>query len=240
MYAVKVGQFEGPLDLLLELIEKRQFSINDVSLAQVTDQYLEYLKQLEKFPIEEVALFVAIASTLMLIKSHSLIPSLELTQEEEHSIEELEERLKIYRRIRELSVYIKEIFAQNPLFAREGLKGIDFGFIEPKGVSVSILYKILKGITESLPTERCLPEAEVKKIISLEEKIKELIDRIQDRLELSFDEFTDSKTGAKDKKIEIIVSFLAILELIKRGIIMVNQAQLFGEINICSANNDKS
>lgn len=233
MYAVKTSQFEGPMDLLLDLIEKRQLSINEVSLAEITDHYLEYLKKLENFPLEEVAVFVAIASTLILIKSHSLIPSLELTQEEAQSIEELEERLKIYRRIRELSLHIKELFAKNPLFTREGLKGVEFGFIEPKDVSIKTLYNALKGIIENLPIEKCLPEAEVKKMISLEEKIKELIDRIQERLELSFKEFANSRSDMEDKKIETIVSFLAMLELIKRGIIMVNQAQLFGEIKIC-------
>lgn len=240
MYAVKVEQFEGPLDLLLELIEKRKFSINDISLVKITDQYIEYLKKLENFPMEEVVVFIAIASTLMLIKSRSLMPSLQLTEEEEKSIEELEERLKIYGRIRELSLHIKNIFVQNPAFGREGFRGIEVGFIEPEGLNINKLAGILREITDNLPVKECLPEKEVKKVISLEEKIMELTDRIQISLEISFSEFTSLKNIAEKEeiKIEIIVSFLAMLELVKQGIIMVKQAELFDNIKICSIANN--
>lgn len=243
MYAVKVEQFEGPMDLLLSLIEKRKFSINDISLAEITDQYVEYLKKLQNFPIEEVAFFIAIASTLMLIKSRSLMPGLELTGEEEQSIEELEERLKLYRRIRYLSLYIKNLFGRNTLFSREGFKGIEVGFIEPEGLDVKKLAEVLKEIAENFPVKECLPETEVKKVISLEDKISELMKRIQESIEFSFSEFTNSKDSEKEeRKIEIIISFLAMLELTKQGIIMVKQAKLFDSINICQAanNHDKS
>jgi len=235
MYNVKIGQFEGPLDLLLGLIEKKKLSINDVSLSEIADQYLEYLKKLENFPLEEAVVFIAVASTLMLIKSHSLLPSLQLSEEEEKSIEELEERLKIYRRIKELSVNIKEFFGKNPIFGREGFKGAELGFLEPKGLSKEILYKLLKEITENLPDKKALPEVEVKKMIRLEDKIKDLVGRMQQRLELSFAEFSTSKTNngeMRDKKLEVIVSFLAMLELIKQGMIIVNQANLFDNIKI--------
>ncbi len=240
MYAVKTGEFEGPLDLLLDLIEKRKVSINDVSLASITDQYLEYLKKFENFPIEEVALFVAIASTLLLIKSRSLMPSLELTEEEEQSIEELEERLKLYRNFRRLSLHLKNLYAKQMSFAREGFKGVEVGFVEPEGLELEKLFNTLKSIVENLPAKECLPEAEVKKVITLEEKILELTERIKNSLELSFLEFADSKKGGADeKKIEVIISFLAMLELVKQGIIMVKQANLFGSINICQTNNSK-
>ncbi|MFA4890331.1 MAG: segregation/condensation protein A [Candidatus Paceibacterota bacterium] len=239
MYAIKVGQFEGPLDLLLGLIEKKKLSINDVSLSEIADQYLEYLKKMENFPLEEVVVFIVVASTLMLIKSHSLMPSLELSEEEEKSIEELEERLKIYRRIKELSINIKELFGKNPIFSREGFRGAELGFLEPKGLSKEIVYKILNDLVQNLPAKECLPEAEVKKIISLEDKVKDLVGRMQQRLELSFAEFSTAKTKngeMRDKKLEVIVSFLAMLELIKQGLIIVNQANLFDNIKICSIN----
>jgi len=242
MYAVKVSQFAGPLDLLLDLIEKKKLSVNDISLSEITDQYLEYLKKLENFPLEEVVVFIAIASTLILIKSRSLMPSMELSEEEEKSIEELEERLKIYRQIKELSVYIKKLFGENPLFLKEGFNETELGFMEPKGLSKEILYKIIKEITDNLPTKKCLPEAEVKKIISLEEKIKDLVNRVQLRLELSFSDFSTSRTSKgemKDKKLEVIVSFLAMLELVKQGMIIVNQSGLFNNITICQASTEE-
>jgi len=240
MYEVKTAQFEGPLDLLLGLIEKRKVSINDVSLAGIAEQYLEYLKRLQNFPLEEVAGFVVVASTLMVIKSRSLMPSMELTEEEEQSIEELEERLKVYRRIRGLSAHLENLFGKNPLFERGGL-GILFAspeekkdFIEPEGVSAETLRSCMRETLEKLPKKESLPEARVEKIISLEDKIMELSERVQNSLEVSFSEFSVSRGGSEDvgRKVEIIISFLAMLELVKRGFIMVRQKDLFDSINI--------
>lgn len=224
------------MDLLLDLIEKRKLSISDVSLAQITDQYLEHLKKFQNFPMEEVVFFIAIASTLMLIKSRSLMPNMELTGEEEQSIEELEERLKLYRRIKQLSLHIKNLYAKQILFSREGFKGAETVFVEPEGVDAKKLARILKEIVINLPAEECLPEAEVKKVISLEDKIQELTERIQQSLEMSFLEFSNSnsnKERREEKKLEVIISFLAMLELVKQGVIMVRQSKLFDSINIC-------
>ncbi len=240
MYEVKTAQFEGPLDLLLGLIEKRKVSINDVSLAGIAERYLEYLRRLQNFPLEEVAGFVVVASTLMVIKSRSLMPSMELTEEEEQSIEELEERLKIYRRIRELSVHLENLFGKNPLFERGGFGVLFAGseekkdFIEPEGVTAETLQSCLKDALEKMPQREVFPEAEVKKIISLEDKIMELSERIQNSLEVSFSEFSMSRGEMESggKKVEIIISFLAMLELVKQGFIMVRQENLFESINI--------
>lgn len=242
MYHIKLSQFEGPLDLLLQLIEKRKLSINEISLAEITDQYLDYLNRLDDFPVEEAAYFAVIASTLLLIKSRSLTPSLELTPEEEESIEDLEERLRVYRRIKDLAGLIKEAFGKKPIFRREEKGSSLFRsfykpgeeFLEPKGLSLDVLASSMRGIIESLPKKEKLPEAEVKKIIRLEEKIEELISRIQNAMELSFNEFSVSRDdiGKEHKKTEIIISFLAMLELVKRGVIMVRQEALFDSIKI--------
>ena len=95
-YQVKTHIFEGPLDTLLSLIEKRKLFINDISLSKVADDYIAYIKSLENFPIADSAHFILIASTLVLIKSKSLLPNLTLSEEEEHSIEDLEARLREY------------------------------------------------------------------------------------------------------------------------------------------------
>jgi segregation and condensation protein A len=228
MYRVKLEKFEGPLSLLLELVEGRKLSINEVSLAHVTDQYLEYLKTATGFPTEEVAGFVAIAATLMLIKSASLIPSLELTEEEKGDIKELERRLELYRRIRELSQKIGKIFGKTPMFNREPFSGINFGFIEPKGITKGKLFSALKEIVSNLPLKEVLPEAMVKKTISLEKKMEELLGRVQRQFEFHFSDLAASKR----EKIEIIISFLAVLELIKREFIVVEQNTTFENIRI--------
>src|SRR3989344_4019754 len=92
-FKVKVGQFEGPLELILDLIEKRKLHISDLSLSQIADEFIEHTKSYEDFPISDSADFILIASTLLLIKSKSLLPNLSLTEEEQESIEDLENRL---------------------------------------------------------------------------------------------------------------------------------------------------
>src|SRR3989338_5807938 len=116
-FVVKQQTFEGPLDLLLSLIEKRKLHINDISLAKVADDYIEHLKSFGQFPIGDSANFILIASTLLLIKSKSLLPNLVLTEEEEGSVEDLERRLKILEHIKALSLHIKERFGNNIIFA---------------------------------------------------------------------------------------------------------------------------
>src|SRR3989344_4073772 len=107
-FKVKVGMFEGPLDLLLSLIEERKLHINDVSLAAVTDEYINYVKSLSELPVAQTANFILVASTLLLIKSQSLLPVLDLTPEEQGSIDDLERRLKLHKIFKELSPAAKK------------------------------------------------------------------------------------------------------------------------------------
>src|SRR5690348_9963488 len=121
-FSVKTSAFEGPLDLLLDLVTKRKLFVNDVSLAQVTDDFIAYIDQHEEFPLGESAEFILVASTLMLIKSRSLLPTLELTQEEEESIHDLENRLQVYARVKELAAEVKKIFGKRIIFEKEPRK----------------------------------------------------------------------------------------------------------------------
>ncbi len=228
-YQLKLEKFEGPLSLLLELIEKRKLSISDVSLADVTDQYIDYLKTLAGFPLEEVSSFIAIASTLLLIKSASLIPTFQFSEEETGDIKDLERRLRLYAHIRNFAIELGKCFGKNVMFGREAFLGFNFEFLEPKGVTKEKLFSMMRQIIANLPQKEILPKALVKKTISLEKKIGELIGRIQQQIELSF---SDAIAGGKKEKVEIIVSFLAILELIKRGFIIVEQATVFENIKI--------
>src|SRR4051794_29176459 len=97
VHVVKTPVYEGPLDLLLELIEKRKLLINDISLAAVTDEYIAKINSLSELPVGETADFIALAATLLLIKSRSLLPTLALSGEEERDIKELEYRLAVYQ-----------------------------------------------------------------------------------------------------------------------------------------------
>ncbi len=241
-FQVKTGQFEGPLDVLLSLIEKRKFYINDISLAQVADDYIAYVQNLSQFPVASTANFILIASTLLLIKSKSLLPTLELTEEESGSIEDLEERLKLYKRYKELSIHIADRFGKNVIFAKSPSKHIPVVFTPDKDMNGNEILFAIRRVIQSLPKKEVLAKAVVRKMISLEEMIERLTLRMQSSLRMNFAEFakTQSDTesaGAKhvvDKgeRINIIVSFLAMLELIKLGVIEASQENPEGDISI--------
>jgi len=218
-FTIKQQSFEGPLDVLLDLIEKRKLFINDISLAKVADDYLAYINTLGQFPLADGANFVLIASTLVLIKSKSLLPNLQLTAEEQGDIADLELRLKIYKRIKELSVGIKERFGKHISFEPEQRK-TDPIFSPDKGMTVAGLVSAIKDVLLNLPKKEFLPRVVVEKVMSLEEMITHLTKRVTDSIKMSFKEFSKDK---KESKVHVIVSFLAMLELVKQGIISVTQ-----------------
>ncbi|OGY67372.1 MAG: hypothetical protein A3I89_02995 [Candidatus Harrisonbacteria bacterium RIFCSPLOWO2_02_FULL_41_11] len=240
MYQVQLDKFSGPLEKLLELIEERQMDITLVNLAQVTGDFLEYLKNLDensKHP-SVLADFVVVASQLLLIKSKAILPSLELTEEEEGDIKDLEARLKIYQEFsakgksasgepnasglidvlwrRKKSSYGRELFLNLPpvFYPSKNLT------IERLEKEILELIKELKGLA---------PERQmVKKVVmTIEEKVKELLGRFQEQAEHSF------QSIYKDKpKLEIIVLFLAILHLIRDRIAQAQQSGQFSDIII--------
>src|SRR3989338_1926873 len=107
-YHLKTEQFEGPLDLLLSLIEKRKLFIGDFALAKVADEYIAHIRKFENFPMNDVANFLLVASTLVLIKSKSILPELNLSDEEESDIDDLKRRLAMYELFRGLAQEIRE------------------------------------------------------------------------------------------------------------------------------------
>ena len=229
MYQITLEKFSGPLEILLHLVEKQKFSINEISLAKVAEQYIAYLKSLEEMPKEELAAFLVVASTLMLIKSRSLLPNLQLTEEEEMDVSELERRLKTYKFFKELAGYLKELNNQNKhLFGREAYTGMSAVFFPPEELTPAILKKILGEILETIPQKETLPEETMLKAVSLEDKMAELKERLLRFMQFTFDEF-----GKQSKeKVDVIVSFLAMLELIKQGFMAFEQKKLFGSIEL--------
>ncbi|HET8574767.1 MAG TPA: segregation/condensation protein A [Candidatus Paceibacterota bacterium] len=228
-YQVKTADFEGPLDLLLSLIEKRKFFINDISLAKVADDYLETIKKLEKFPMEDVASFLLIASTLVLLKSKSLLPALSLTDEEEGNIEDLEYRLRIYQKMKDLAAELEKRYGQHSIYAPKSGKITAVAFVPDAETNLSEIFAAVNRVLQNVPKEEKLPKAEVKKIIRLEDVMDRLAERISRTLKMSFRDFSKKETA---EKAEIIVSFIAMLELVKMGVISVTQQQLFEDIDM--------
>jgi len=226
-FAVTTPVYSGPLDLLLDLVEKRKLFISDVSLAQVTDDFIKYIESHDEFPIGESAEFIVIASTLMLVKSRSLLPMLELTQEEESSIDDLEKRLALYKKVKELSAELKRLYGKHVIYEKSPSKSEVVVFSPDSKTSTEHLLFSLRNVLASLPKEEKVPKAVVRKMISLEETIEKLSERIAKSGRLSFKNF------AGGDKISVIVGFLAMLELVKRGAIRVSQTDgAHGEIDI--------
>jgi segregation and condensation protein A len=231
-FKIKTEVFEGPLDLLLNLIEKRKLFINDIALSKVADDYITYLQNLEHFPIADSADFLVIASTLLLIKSRSLLPNLNLTEDEQQDIGDLEKRLKIYQRIKELSIHIKEKFGKEIIFSAEPRKAVPI-FSPDKNMTSNNLLTAILSVIKALPKIENIPKAIVRKVISLEEMIGNLTSRIQSSIKLSFREFA---MVGKEERVNVIISFLAMLELVKQGVVSVKQNNQFEDIEIETQN----
>lgn len=228
-YTVKQGEFEGPLGLLLDLIEREKLNINEVSLAGVADEYLRFVKNMPAVDKEELAEFLVVAAQLILIKSRSLLPGLKVSDEEEVSIEELQRRLEEYKRLKELSKELRKMAeAKTHIFSREYYADMPAVFYPPPKISLPILRKIFEEILNAIPKIEKLVEEKIKRIITLEEKIRDLRDILKEKIERTFSEIT--KTAAD--KVEIIVSFLAILEMARESFLSLEQDKLFGEIKI--------
>lgn len=228
-FTVKTTSFEGPLDLLLDLIEKRKLFISDISLAQVTDDFIAHVRSFENMPMDESAHFILVASTLLLIKSKSLLPELTLTEDEQGDMQDLETRLKIYKRIKEASAHIDKLFGEDMIFTQSHSRPISPVFTPAPEFTLERALLSLKDLINRLPKKETLPKHVVEKVISLEDMIGTLTTRISSSLRMSFREFSKEHKG---NRVNVIVSFLAMLELVKDGVLHVTQENSFSDIQM--------
>jgi len=237
-YRIKTDTFEGPFHLLLSLIEERKFFVNDLSLAQVTEDYLNYLNKLEKLDRSEISSFIVVAATLILIKSKSLLPNLDLTSEEKSDISNLEERLKLYELYTKLGVHIKDVFGKKIIFAPLERRNEVLVFLPDDQITKESMMTFVYGALGKVPKKVLLPKVEVKKVMSIEEMIDKLTERIQNSLQMSFKEFSCLPTGrlegpiTREEKVVVIIGFLAMLELVRQGILQAVQENIFEDIII--------
>lgn len=229
MHQISLEQFQGPLDLLLQLIEKNKLQITEISLAKITDQYLEYLDSAQNIASAEVADFLLIASKLIYLKSKYLLP--ELSLEGEETAGDLENQLKIYRQYYEASKELDKLFVNDKKYAflrQIPYKlPIDTEFIPPKNISKGLLADIFKEVLAKIDRVVNLPKVAIARAVSIGEKIQQIKDQIKQFGKLSFKSILNKKD-----KMETIVSFLAMLELVKQREITVAQDKLFGDLNI--------
>lgn len=228
-YQFHLESFEGPLDLLLSLIEKEKLDITQVSLAQVTDQYLRYIQDEQSISLQNLSAFLTVAARLILIKSRALLPILTFSDEEEESMEDLEYHLKAYKLFREASQRLGGLFlTSRGAYARESFLGTQVVFYPPKGITADSLKNHFTDVLGDIPVFEILPEKEMAMVVSLEQRISHLQHTLAERVESSFHEIIRNT----ENRVEVIVSFLALLELIKQRFVSVEQEKFFSDIRI--------
>jgi segregation and condensation protein A len=241
-YVVHLPDFEGPLDLLLHLIEKRQMEITTISLVAVTDQYLAYVQQWRephRIPLSNMAAFISVAARLLYIKSQSLLPNIskeEMTSEMENAAimaEELRAHLLEYKLAKEIAGYLR-LREESGLqtFGRSGLlAGIEtqLAWMPPTllGLNVDSLTSVFQRLLELQAKEETnagilIPAARVR----ISERIAKIVGLLRVRSSIQLADLLENKHS----RIIIIVTFLAILELWKREGICVTQTHLFNPI----------
>ncbi len=229
VYNIKIEQFEGPLDLLLQLTEQEKLDITRVSLAQIADQYLQYISHAENITLQNLADFLSVAARLILIKSKALLPLLEFSPEEEEEIKDLEHQLAEYKKFKDAARDL-ELLLQNSLhfFSRESFVGQGVVFYPPEKIVSEDLLKAFSKVLCEIPVVEKLEQEMIREVLTLEEKILHLQEMLRERVETSFAELI---ANAKDK-VEVVVSFLAMLEMVKQRLIHVEQGELFSEIRL--------
>lgn len=226
MYRVKTEQFEGPLSLLLELIEKRKLDITRLSLAKVADDFLIFIERKENINLANLTDFLMVAAQLILIKSKALLPFFNITTEEEGELDNLEDRLAEYRQFKQAALQLEKMLNQElAAFSKKEEVFLTNKFIDPKLKPID-LQKSFSDLIKNNPVEEVLNEEVILKTVSLDEKIIYLKSFLQRRLKIAFQE---TIVNAKNK-VEVVVTFLAVLEMIKRKTLLANQSAAFGEI----------
>jgi len=230
-FSIETEHYAGPLETLLDLIEKRKLSVSKVSLAEVCDGYLAYVEKLPELPLSETSQFVLVASTLLLIKSRSLLPTVELSDDEEQSIEELERRLQRYAWIRKASKLLKRQWGVAPFtFARRTpdisrISGLERPRFAPGETGLETLRAAVYKLMSTFPAVTKLAEATVAPVLALEEVIANLKQRLSSAVRATWSEFTKGANRA-----DTIVHFLAVLELVRSGSVSATQDKLFSDI----------
>ena len=228
-FLIKVEDYDGPIDVLLSMIEERKLSINKISLAQITDDFINFIKENEIKEAEYISNFIYIASVLILIKSKVLINEIELSKEEERDFNELEKQLFLYKTIKKITEEIEGQYESRTLFNRKSPKRLVKFMPDSKTNQESLLNSAIDL------NERCkkyidiLPSKNVSKVISIDE----MMNRINENLKMTQNLlFSSIKEENSESKKDVIVAFLAILELIKIGNIESKQAAPFEDIEL--------
>lgn len=222
---IKLGQFEGPLELLLRLIEGEQMKITEVSISAVTGQFFNYLRTLEEADPEELADFLVVASRLVYLKSRHLLPYLHPPEEEEGA--SLADQLRLYKKYADASRSVEERWRSGGVsYGRLEPMRPPAGFVLPLNGSAGDLRRAFAGLLARLKPIAVLPKVAIDRAVSVKEKIAAICAAFGRAKKLSFRELLGADAG----RTEVIVNFLAVLELVKEQKVSVAQRAAFADM----------
>ena len=233
-YSIKLDNFEGPLDLLCHLIDKNKMDIYDINLSEITDQYIEYIKQMEQMNLEVTSEFLVMSSTLLYLKSKHLLPK---TQEEEEEIteEELIRRIIDYKKYKEITKKLKANFleyskrfykmAEEIELPKQKIE-IEYNSEMIPEIYINILQKNTEKINENAAN---IEKIAITETYSFGDTVKEMF-----RALVKYKKFTFNKLFSvkKHNKREVVTAFSGLLEMSRRNKVITEQNELFGDIEV--------
>jgi segregation and condensation protein A len=232
-FSIETHLYTGPLDLLLQLIERAELDITALAIAQVTDQFLKHLRAIREVAAEDVSEFLVLAAKMLQIKSEALLPRpVARDAGEEDPAEELARQLIAYKRYKQISTLLAEREARG---LRTYLRLATAPVIEAKldltGVAVPDLWRAAMRVFAAAPGQPELASVVRRPQVTIREKIRGIVDRLRHAGRARFSDIL----GDMRSRMDVVVSFLAMLELVKRRRVAVAQGEMFGEIEIVPA-----
>jgi segregation and condensation protein A len=233
-YAIKLDNFEGPLDLLCHLVDKNKMDINEVNISKITDQYIEYINQMKELNLDITSEFILMASTLLYIKSKSLLPK-QIEDEAELTEEELIFRIIEYKKYKEIAKKFKELYLT---YSKRSFKLPDNIELPKrkieeeysKNIIVENYDKLLKRNKEKVNTNaNNIEKIAIIETVTVSSKVKDIFRELMKKPKFIFNKLCLNK---KYTKLETVTAFTGLLELTRRKKIKANQEKIFGDITI--------
>ena len=233
-YAIRLDNFEGPLDLLCHLVDKNKMDIHEVNISKITDQYIEYINAMKELNLDVTSEFVLMASTLLFIKSKSLLPK-QVEDEGELTEEELIHRIIEYKKYKEISKKLKEMFL---VYSKRFYKLPDKIELPKRKLeekySSDLVEEAYKKLLEKNKEKINVNAANIEKIaitetVTVTSKVKDIFRELMKKPKFVFNKLCKTK---KYTKLETVTAFTGLLELTRRNKVKAQQEKIFGDITV--------
>lgn len=222
---IKLEKFNGPLDLLLQLIEQEKMSITELAISEVTEQFMDYLSQMEEAEPEELADFLIIATKLVYVKSKNLLPYLKIDEEDDGP--SLADQLRIYKKYLEAAKKINDLWLnKSASYGRLEPPVKVEGFLMPTNAQAENLYVSLLSIIKRLKPLASFPKVTLDRTISIKQRMQSIKNIMEQYKKINFSQILENSQN----RTEVIITFLAVLDLLKEKVIYIEQTQSFSEL----------